>query len=41
LLGQIAVVRNHIELFILAIVALSLVPVAVEVLRGRAHQHAA
>ena len=40
-LGQIAVVRDHIELFILAIVALSLVPVAVEVLRGRAHQHAA
>jgi membrane-associated protein len=34
-LGGVAVVRDHIELFILGIVALSLVPVALEVLRGR------
>jgi membrane-associated protein len=34
-LGQVAVVRDHIELFILGIVALSLVPVAIEVVRGR------
>jgi membrane-associated protein len=34
-LGQVAVVRNHVELFILGIVALSLVPVVTEVLRGR------
>ena len=42
-LGQVAVVRNHVELFILGIVALSLVPVALEALRGRrgAGQHSA
>lgn len=34
-LGQIAVVRDHVELFIIGIVALSLIPVVVEVLRGR------
>jgi membrane-associated protein len=42
-LGQVAVVRDHVELFILGIVAISLVPVALEVLRGRrgAGQHSA
>ena len=41
-LGQGAVVRDHVELFILGVVALSLVPVAVEVLRSRrAGQHSA
>jgi membrane-associated protein len=34
-LGQVAVVRDHVELFILGIVAISLIPVALEVLRGR------
>lgn len=34
-LGQIGFVRNHIELMLVAIVALSLVPVAVEALRAR------
>jgi membrane-associated protein len=34
-LGQVAVVRDHLELFILGIVALSLVPVVIEVVRGR------
>ncbi|SDO33786.1 membrane-associated protein [Klenkia soli] len=34
-LGQVALVRDHVELFILGIVALSLVPVAVEFLRAR------
>lgn len=34
-LGQVAAVRNHIELAVLAVVAVSLVPVAVEVLRHR------
>jgi membrane-associated protein len=34
-LGQVAVVRDHVELFILGIVALSLVPVAIEALRRR------
>jgi membrane-associated protein len=37
-LGGVAVVRNHVELFILGIVALSLVPVVVEVVRGRREQ---
>jgi membrane-associated protein len=37
-LGQVAVVRDHVELFVLGIVALSLVPVAVEVVRGRRAQ---
>ena len=42
-LGQVAVVRDHVELFVLGVVVLSLVPVLVEVLRGRrrAGQHAA
>jgi membrane-associated protein len=34
-LGQISVVRDHIELFILGVVVLSLVPIAVEALRHR------
>ena len=34
-LGQVSVVRDHVELFVLAVVAVSLLPVAVEVLRGR------
>jgi membrane-associated protein len=34
-LGQVAVVRTHVELFIVGIVALSLVPVAIEALRRR------
>jgi membrane-associated protein len=34
-LGHVAVVRDHVELFVLAVVALSLVPVAVEALRSR------
>ena len=34
-LGQIDVVREHVELFILGVVVLSLVPVAIEVLRNR------
>ncbi|SDF95692.1 DedA family protein [Klenkia brasiliensis] len=34
-LGQVSVVRDHVELFILGVVALSLVPVVIEVVRGR------
>jgi membrane-associated protein len=34
-LGQVALVRDHVEVFVLGVVALSLVPVAVEALRGR------
>jgi membrane-associated protein len=34
-LGQVDVVREHIELFALGVVALSLVPVAFELLRAR------
>jgi membrane-associated protein len=34
-LGQVAVVRDHVEFFVLGVVVLSLVPVAVEVLRNR------
>jgi membrane-associated protein len=40
-LGQIAVVRDHVELFILGIVAVSLVPVALEFLRSRRQGRAA
>jgi membrane-associated protein len=41
-LGQVALVRDHVELFIVGIVAISLIPVVVEVLRGRrAGQHTA
>jgi membrane-associated protein len=42
-LGQVAVVRDHVELFVLGVVAVSLVPVLLEVLRGRrrAGQHTA
>jgi membrane-associated protein len=34
-LGQIAVVRDHIELFIVGIIVVSLVPVGIEALRSR------
>jgi membrane-associated protein len=34
-LGQVALVRNHIEVMLILIVALSLVPVGVEYLRHR------
>jgi membrane-associated protein len=34
-LGQVAVVRQHVELFVLGVVALSLVPAALEVRRSR------
>jgi membrane-associated protein len=34
-LGQVSVVRDHVELFIVGIVALSLVPVVIEALRSR------
>ena len=34
-LGQVTVVRDHVELFVLGVVALSLVPVLVELLRHR------
>jgi membrane-associated protein len=34
-LGQVALVREHVELFVLGVVALSLLPVVVEVLRTR------
>ena len=34
-LGQVAVVRDHVELFVLGVVAVSLVPVLVEALRAR------
>ena len=40
-LGQIAVVRNHVELFILAIVAISLIPVVLEFVRARRQGRAA
>jgi membrane-associated protein len=41
-LGQVAVVRDHVELFIVGIVAISLIPVVVEMLRGRrASRHTA
>jgi membrane-associated protein len=38
-LGGVAVVRDHVELFILGIVAISLVPVLIEVVRSRRGQH--
>jgi membrane-associated protein len=38
-LGHVTVVRDHVELFVLGVVALSLVPVVIEVVRGRG-QHA-
>jgi membrane-associated protein len=34
-LGHVAVVRDHVELFVLAVVVLSLAPVAIEALRRR------
>ena len=40
-LGQIAVIRNHIEIAILAVVALSLLPVAFELLRHRRNNRTA
>lgn len=38
-LGQVAFVRDHIELILIGIVALSAVPIAVELLRARARSH--
>ncbi len=35
-LGQISFVRNNLEVMLLAIVAVSVVPIAIEVLRARA-----
>jgi membrane-associated protein len=40
-LGQVALVRDHVELFIVGIVAISLIPVALEFLRARRHGRAA
>jgi membrane-associated protein len=40
-LGQVAVVRDHVELFILGIVAVSLIPVVIEVVRSRRQGRAA
>src|SRR3954469_20317154 len=40
-LGQVAVVRDHVELFVLGIVALSLLPVGIEFLRARRKRGAA
>ena len=40
-LGQVAVVRQNIELFAIGIVVLSLVPVAIELLRARRRRNAA
>jgi membrane-associated protein len=40
-LGQVTVVRDHVELFILGIVAISLIPVALEFLRARRQGRAA
>jgi membrane-associated protein len=40
-LGKIAFVRNHIELILIAVVAVSLLPVAVELLRSRGRTRAA
>jgi membrane-associated protein len=34
-LGQVAVVRDHVELFVLAVVAVSLLPVGIELIRSR------
>jgi membrane-associated protein len=34
-LGHVAVVREHVELFVLAVVAVSLLPVVIEVVRSR------
>ena len=34
-LGNVEVVRNHLELFVLGVVALSVTPIAIELLRGR------
>jgi membrane-associated protein len=40
-LGQVALVRDHVELFIVGIVAISLIPVALEFLRARRQGRAA
>jgi membrane-associated protein len=40
-LGHVAVVRDHVEVFVLGVVALSLAPVAVEALRSRARSRTA
>lgn len=39
LLGNVGFIRDHVEIAILAIVALSVLPVAVELYRSRAHAH--
>jgi membrane-associated protein len=39
-LGGVATVRDHVELFVLAVVAISLLPVGIEVLRARAGRRA-
>ncbi|TQS45321.1 DedA family protein [Cryptosporangium phraense] len=40
-LGQIAVVRDHIELILIGIVVISVIPIGVELLRGRARSRRA
>ncbi|MGI8578297.1 MAG: DedA family protein [Nocardioidaceae bacterium] len=40
-LGQVSVVRDHIELILVGLVALSLVPIGLEVLRSRSRKHTA
>ena len=39
-LGQVDVIRNHVEIAVLALVAVSLVPVAIELIRHRRHSRA-
>jgi membrane-associated protein len=39
-LGQVSIVADHIEIAVLAVVAISLLPIVVEVLRGRRHTNA-
>jgi membrane-associated protein len=39
-LGHVAVVRDHVELFVLGVVALSLVPVVIEAVRSRSRSRA-
>jgi membrane-associated protein len=39
-LGHVAVVRDHVELFIVGIVALSFVPVVIEAVRSRQNANA-
>jgi membrane-associated protein len=40
-LGKVAFVRNHIELLLVALVLVSVIPVAIEMLRSRRRRHAA